>query len=518
LVLRRDRVRLPIWVASIGGLVAISAASLQGVYPTRQDLLQYAEVVRGNAAMTMQSGPGHGLDDPTLGAVLVNETALWAAVSVALMAVLLVGRHTRAEEEGGRADLLRSNVVGRHAAIAAAATTAVGAALAVGVAVALGAWAADLPVAGSVAFGVAVAGVGVTFTGIALVAAQVTTTARGASAIGVGALALSFVLRAIGDVGGGTLSWLSPIGWAQAVRPFADERWWALTLPLVAFGVCAIAAVRLADHRDLGAGLVQQRPGPAEGSDWGSSPLGLALRLQRGSLIGWCVGLLVLGVFYGAVADEAEAMMGDNPELQSFLAQVGGASIVDAFLSTALLLLALIASGFAVAAALRPRAEEMAGRAESILTAGASRWAWMGSQLTVAVVGTVAVVAAAGLGAGLGYGVAAGAPGAVTRLTLSSLALVPAVLVLVGIAAALVGWLPRAAPLAWGVLAGAAVLGVLSELLGVPDWLRQASPFEHAPAVPAEAVTWVPLLVQLTLAAVLVVAGLVGFRRRDLTT
>ena len=40
------------------------------------------------------------------------------------MAILLVVRHTRAEEETGRAELVGAGVVGRHAPLAAALITA----------------------------------------------------------------------------------------------------------------------------------------------------------------------------------------------------------------------------------------------------------------------------------------------------------------------------------------------------------------------------------------------------------
>ena len=45
-------------------------------------------------------------------------------------------------------------------------------------------------------------------------------------------LGASFAIRAIGDAGPHWLSWLSPLGWGQAVRAYGDERWWVLLLLL----------------------------------------------------------------------------------------------------------------------------------------------------------------------------------------------------------------------------------------------------------------------------------------------
>ena len=98
--------------------------------------------------------------------------------------------------------------------------------------------AAGLPTSGSLLYGASVAAVGLAFTGVGLVAAQVTEHARGAVGIGLAVLGVAFLLRAIGDVAENGLSWLSPIGWAQATNAFGDERWWPL-LPAVLLGAGA---------------------------------------------------------------------------------------------------------------------------------------------------------------------------------------------------------------------------------------------------------------------------------------
>jgi ABC-2 type transport system permease protein len=512
---RRDRVTLPVWVVSIGALVLLSASAVVNLYTTGAELETYARLIRGNAAMIVQSGPGHGLDDPTVGAVLANESLLWAVIGAGLMSTFLVSRHTRAEEETGRAELLRAGVVGRRAAggatllLAGVANAAIGGVLFVGL-VLLG-----LPGAGAAAYGAAVATGGAAFAGIALLAAQVFASARGVIGAGVTAVAVAFVLRAIGDVGDGRLSWLSPIGWAQAVRPWADERWWVLAVPVSVTLVFTVVAVILADHRDFGSGLVTTRPGPAAAAGWLSSPLGLALRQQRGSIIGWTVGLFLLGLFYGIVGDEADELFADNPELQDFFAQLGQADLTDAFFATALLMLALIGSGFVVGSTLALRREETSGRAEPVLATptGRPRWAW--SHLAVTVIGTVLVLGVAGAGAGLGYGAVTGEVDQVWRLTGAMLALVPSALVLAGVTALLFGVAPRATPLAWIALAVVVVDGVLGDLLGLPRWLRLVSPFQHAPSLPAEELRVLPLLVLLVVAAALLAAGVAAYGRRD---
>ena len=66
-------------------------------------------------------------------------------------------------------------------------------------------------------------------------------------------------------------------------------------------------------------------------------------------MIGWTVGVALMAFFYGLVADEAESILEDNPEMEDFFAQLGEGSVTDAFLATSILILAMIATGFSVA-------------------------------------------------------------------------------------------------------------------------------------------------------------------------
>ena len=121
-------------------------------------------------------------------------------------------------------------------------------------------------------------------------------------------------------------------------------------------------------------------------------------------MLGWAIGVGLISFFYGIVADQAESMIQDNPDLADFFAQLGGASITDAFLSTSVLILALITTGFTISSVLRLRSEELAGRTDALLAASVSRRRLALAHLTVAVVGTVGLImVTAGFSIGLGF-------------------------------------------------------------------------------------------------------------------
>jgi ABC-2 type transport system permease protein len=110
--LRRDRVRLPVWVLAIALSVMGSVASFGPTYPTAADRQAQAEV-DGTPLMRLFTGPGFGLDNYTYGAMTANEMLALTALVVALMSIFLVVRHTRGEEETGRAELVLATAVSR---------------------------------------------------------------------------------------------------------------------------------------------------------------------------------------------------------------------------------------------------------------------------------------------------------------------------------------------------------------------------------------------------------------------
>lgn len=514
-ILRRDRVYLPVWILTIVAVTYVSAAAVRRTYDTPAAIASYAVNMGGSPASIAMAGPPIALRE--IGGILIYETSLTALLAVALMAVFTVVRHTRAEEDAGRVELLGSTVVSPHAVITAAVLVAAGASVLVGAGITLSFLAEEQPLRESLLYGAAVAAMGVVYGCVAVCAAQVVSHGRGAIGLSLGFLAVAFGFRAIGDVGDNALSWVSPMGWSQQVRLYDDNRWWPLLLSLALTGLLLMATVVLEGRRDLGAGIVPARPGPAEAGQSLSGVVGLTWRLQRASVLGWSVGMLAMGLLLGSFSESIQSMVEDNPTLAEYFEQAGGSTIVDAYFSTSMLLMAIGASGFAVSSALRIRAEESAGRLEPVLATGVSRPRWLFGSLLVTLVGTVLAVGLGGIGVGVAYAATSGRAAEVWRMTGYSLAYLPATLVLAAVAVLLIGWLPRASGAAWVGVALCFLVGWLGGLLELPTWVNELSPFTHVPAVPSEELTGSPLAVLLLVTVAVVAAGYAGFRRRDLS-
>jgi ABC-2 type transport system permease protein len=517
-LLRRDRIRIAGWVGGLAVVTLATANNFTQIYATAAERQTIASTMESPAGIAMV-GVNHGIGDYTYGAMLGHQMLWFTAMLAGLMSALLIVRYTRTEEAAGRAELVRAAVVGRHATTAAALVVVAAANLAVAVLMALGLGAIGIEGVdwqGSVLYGAAHAATGLVFAGIAAVTAQVTEHPRGAAGMAVAAIGLAYVLRAVGDVTGGTLSWLSPIGWAQATQVYVVDRWWALLPALAATAALVTVAVALGNRRDVGAGLRPPRRGSPVASDALATPLGFAFRLHRASLLGWVVALFVGGVMYGSVLGEAERWLAEIEAVGELVPQIEGVTLTEAFASVLTIVLAIFAGVYAVLAAQRMRSEEVAGRAEPVLATAVSRTRWVASHVAVAMGGAVAVLLAAGVGLAVTGAASTQDAELLPALLGATLVHVPALWVTTAIVVALFGLLPRAIPLAWAVVLYSFVVLYLGELLRFPDWMGNLSPFGHTPGLPAEAFTLAPLAVLTAIAAVLVAVGLGAFRRRDL--
>ncbi|MFB7238604.1 ABC transporter permease [Streptomyces sp. NPDC056269] len=504
LALRRDRLTIPLWALVTGGLVASGAGSLEGVYGTAAERAEAATAMTANSSMRALYGP---VFDDSLGGLVAWRFGTFAAVLAAVASLIVVVRHTREEEETGRQEMLSAGAVGRRAPL----TAALLAALVVNTAVALivTAGLAGQGAAGALALGLALGGTGMVFAATAALAAQLTESARLAKGLTGAAVGLAFVLRAAGDSGGSpVLTWLSPIGWAENVRAFAGERWWVLLLIAAAALAQTAAAYALAGRRDIGASFLATRPGPAEG---GLATAGaLAWRLQRGTLLGWSLGFLLGGLVFGGMVEGAADIVGDNAQARQIIERMGGQNaLTDAFLATMVSLFGMVAALFAVGSVLRPHGEETSGRAEPLLANALGRIRWAAGHLLIAFGGSALILALSGIGLALSYGRDAG------PVLGASLAQLPAVWTLAGLAVLLWGAAPRAATAAWGAAGLCLALGWIGPALDLPQAALNLSPFGHLPKLPGPETAWTPVLALTALAAALVAAGLAGLRRRD---
>ncbi|UYG16048.1 hypothetical protein BRM3_10440 [Brachybacterium huguangmaarense] len=524
---RRSLVFWGIWVLVLLSMMPLTISQYPTLVPA--GAAGDAMVTQLAANPTMRAILGPPFDLSTAGGFAFWRVGAFTAAAAALMSVFGVIRATRAEEETGRLDLVRAGAVGRHVPLVAAFVLALVADVVLGALLLLALAALGTPVVGALASALAIAATGAAFTGVGALIAQVFTTARAARAwacgVAVGGL---YLLRAVVDgsedptraPASGVLPWLNPLSWPALVRPYAHERFWVLLLPFALTAVLVVLSVVLESRRDLGSGLVAAREGPARGPRGLRSAGALAWRLSRGGVIGWSVAMIVTGLAIGSLAAQATAAAQDSPGLSGVLERLGGdpGRITDAFLGAMAGLVVAILTLGATSLLTRAHAEEVEGHAELVLATATSRPRYLGGHVVIAVATGVllAVLTCALMGLALAGTAGGGRSGA---MALAGLALVPGVLLVLGVATALLGWVPRLLVLVWVLLGWSLFAAWVGALLRFPSWLIELTPWGHLPHLPGPAVSgeaWDAIVVETVLALVLLVVGLVGFRRRDL--
>lgn len=517
-LLRVDRIRALVWVLGIGALAFYFSHAIQVIAADDETLAELAGLY-ADPVGRMMVGPGFGMDAPTHERFFAAGYAFVLYIALALMSVFTMIRHTRADEQAGRAELLRANVVGRHATLAAALIVTMLQVLAASALIAVGALSAGYAPTGSLLIAATGAATGLFFAGAAAVAAQLGSSSRGAAGLAGGLIGLAYVIRMAGDapqVGGTALSWASPLGWAQQTAPYVEDLWWPVLLPAGGGLLLVALGFWLSTRRDVGEGILPARLSRAEARPALGTPLGMAARTLLGTLRGWGIALVFAGLMFGSYSqtmlDAADSL---PPEFADFFT---GKDVMLGYLAYIALFMGILVLAAAVGGLQQIRGEETRSRAEYGLSAPLSRTTWLGAHLTVVLAGVVLILAAVGAAMGLGAALSLEEDGGryASDLIAAALQQVPAILCVVGIVTALIGWLPRAAPpVGWAIVAFCGFMGTFGGLLDPPAALVDLDPFHHLASHPVEPIAWEPIAWLTAIGAAGIVLGLLGWRRRE---
>jgi ABC-2 type transport system permease protein len=521
--LRRDRIQLAVWAVALFALTLLVVMDVRGTFSTAAERAATLRLLMATPAVLLFRGTPQGIGEGDFVAVLGIS---FLALLVGLMCTFLVVRHTRAEEERGRTELLAA-AAGRRAPVLAVVVEGVVASGLATAAVAAGCLAGGLPVVGSWLLGAGCGTTGLAFVGIALLLAQVLPTSRSANGWSATLVVAAYLLRGIGDAAGtpriatfsltpALPSWFSPIGWAQAVHPFAEDRPWPLLLGVATFLVSAGIAVALQARRDTGMALLAERRGRTSAPRTLNGPVGLAVRLERAGLVGWVVAVGAFGALLGGLSVVVvQQLQNASPGIAAAIDAMGGGAgtVRQAFTGLGAAFCGLLASAVCVLGAQRLRQEEVGGGMDAVLSTATGRVRWMLSILGVAALGATAALVLGGLAAAALAG--GGQVGSMTWFAAVVWEL-PAALVFLGLGALVFAVRPAATvPVGWLLLAAAAFFGLYGPVLGLPEWTRQLAPFAHSPAVAAAGADFAGAWAMVGAAVVLVAAATWLFRRRD---
>lgn len=523
---RRDWVQVLLWSAGTGLLAYASYVGVAGSYGTEQDRTSLLAAALANPVILLFRGLPSGTDQ---GAFMVFLIFPWLAMLAAFMSTFLAVRHTRGDEEAGRAELVAATPASRTLPFVATATHGLLANLLLGALTAGAFLAVGLSVEGSLLAGAAVGAVGVTFLGVGLVAAQLVRTSRGANSLAVWTLLITFVLSGMGNAIGtpnddltrmesSWLTWLSPFGWGENTRAFDENLWWPAALCLGVGVLLVVISAVLVSARDLGGSFIAERRARADASAALSTPTGLVWRLTRGAVIGWTVGGLLVGILSTSLASIVQEVGAANPAVEEILRQISGeGSVEQGTVTTFFTMLGVLAACAAVQVVCRARQEEAHGTAEPLLAAPVGRVRWLADYLVVALLAIVLVIAAAIGGAAIGIASQDGDMGLMRTVLVTGAGQVAAASVFLVVTALVFVVLPRLTiAVGWTLVVVGMMLGLFGPLFQFPDELVHLSPIAVTPLLDGDDIDVRGLWWLLLATGAGAVASLGLMRRREL--
>jgi ABC-2 type transport system permease protein len=511
------RIRTIAFAYLFAAVCYVNPVAYRHTYPTLHDRLEFAHSFGTNKAVVLFYG--HAFDLLSAGGYTAWRSGGILTIFAAVFGVLAAVRALRTEEDTGRAELVLSGIVGRATVYAASMAAIAGQTVVLWFASFIGLLLARLPAGGSAYLALEIALVVPVFAGVGALASQLAPTRRVALELGSAAIGLAFLLRVIADTSGGLqwLRWVTPLGWAEEMRPFTGAQPAVMLLLLAAAAILLYAAGRIFADRDLGSGVLGARDTAPPRMQLLSSPTAQALRSERMGLAIWLLSVGAFSLIIGVISKSISSA-GISKQLQQELEKLGTGSVLTpkGYISFSFIFFSLAVSLFMCAQFGAARHEEADQQLETLLALPVSRRVWFGGRLGLAVIGAVLIALAAGVLAWVGaelVGVSLSFP----RLVEAGLNCLPVALLFLGVAALAYAAMPRASTgIAYGLVAVAFLWQLFGSLIGAPKWLVDVTPFAHVAAVPAQSF-------RVGAAAVLVgvglIAGLVAiavFERRDL--
>ncbi|HEY2043356.1 MAG TPA: hypothetical protein VGH11_11835 [Jatrophihabitans sp.] len=487
-------------------------------YPTRADRLAFAGSFGSNTGLRLLYGQPHDL-------LTVSGYAAWRvggvlAIAASVFGLLAAVRALRAEEDSGRMEIVLAGVVSRLGANVAAMSAIAGGIVLLWLAEFAGLVLGGLPTAGAAYLALATASVAPVFVGIGALASQLAPTRRGALGLGAAVLGLMFVARVLADTvpGAGWLRWITPLGWAELLRPFAGPQPFVLVLPAATTVLLLAASARLAADRDIGTGLLPARDSADPRLRLLNSPTALGLRSQRGVLIASVSAAAALMFILGVVAHGISPA--DIPQnVQNEIAKLGVGSIVTptGYLAFLFMLMTVAVSVLACAQVGAARKDEADQQLETLFAQPVGRARWLIGRLLLAAFSIAVVSLTGGLFAWMGA-TAAGVDIALPSMLEAGANAVPTSLLFLGVAVLAYALFPRpSAGIAYGLLTIMFLWQLVGSLLGPPRWVLDLTPFAHVGLVPAQPLHTEAAIIIAAIGLLASGAAVVAFRRRDLT-
>ncbi|MCC3316732.1 MULTISPECIES: hypothetical protein [Nocardia] len=297
-----------IWEAVFGVVTWLEVIQFAKEYPTAADRARLVAMMGTNIGITALFGPSPDIDTPA-GYAATHAVGVLGIIGAA-WGLLAATRALRGEEDSGRWEVLLAGATTPRRA-AAAALAGLGIAWLTLWAVTAAIYAATgryhdarFSVATALFAAAATAAAAAVFLAVGALCSQLASTRRQAAALAGAVFGMAYLVRVIAYSSTSLrwLRWATPLGWVDETHPFIRSHWPPLLAIAATVTVLVVATIAVAGARDLNTGILPGRDTAPAHTRLLTGTTGLAYRLERGTVLGWGVGLAVGGFVVGLIA------------------------------------------------------------------------------------------------------------------------------------------------------------------------------------------------------------------------
>lgn len=519
--LKRDWLKITIWLAALVGVFVAVAAKFEGIYGTSRQIAAIGSTLRSKAMVALIGSVPDGRLTTAL--IFASEMAVFWGLFIIIFNYSLAVSASRGQEESGLVEMvLGGHPVGRLAPLMAATLELLIANGLFALITGLGTMIANMPGSdtnGTWLSAVAIATVGWAFGMIALIFSQLVADSHNVSMYNYAFLGIAYLIRMMADVSNPDYTWLSPLGWLEKTEIYTHNNWWPVVMLLVLGILAFLVAVVLNSNRDIDAGVIHVNPGSRK-SNFLRGPATLLFWNPKVLTVFWIIGMVVLGASYGSVFDSISKIFNTSPTIQKVLGQSGVQHIEQTQVLSFVGLLGIIFSLLAVIAGVmivnHLITEERHGYLQMVMTKPQSRSYLLTVYIVFGLILAAVLLLVALMSAMAVGNVVMTHPIAFKYFWRTFVANLPSIVLFMALMVGLVGLYPRLRTMVWAYLGVSFLITYFGSLMNLPKWALKISPFYWTKKVPVDAINTPPLMWMLVVAVILIVIGFVGYKNRDL--
>lgn len=519
----RDYLKISLWLLGLVSLVAGAAMKFNGLYGTKATMASIITTLK-TPAMVALLGPFTANKSYTVATIYASEMMVFMGLFVAMMNIYFAIHLTRADEDNGILELIRSHAIGRSSTLVAAILQLIIINVLMGILEVTGLQISGMQgasLAGNLLFGFGLSAFGLMFGSFSLFFAQIANSARTSTILSYLWLGLLFISRSMTDIQNPTYTWYTIYGWIEKFKVYDENIWTPIILIIAMTILVFVFAIWITKIRDVGAGILPERAGRPQASVFLRDPFSLIVRLEHNSTLIWITGLFILGIIYGSIFGTAGNLLNSNPTMAKLIGNsatnMANRMVVLNFANKLSLIFVILATIPGLLVIFRLNTDEKKGYFEQLHARSLSR---LNLYLTLVLYGllTALIIFFSGM---LGMTISGiismdGIAPSFTHLMRGFWGFAPSLVVTFGFAAMFTGILPRWQNIAWLLPVYGLFSLYIGPLMNLPKWATQLTPFGWINNVPVQDVSWNTTIWMVALGILMIIIGYFAYNHRDL--